>query len=133
MHIHDVDLTDDHSVSAALASTDYAAASMGSFSVVETTDTTGTGTGGVMSHIALHTEANLYVGKVPRAIELPASYKGVSGSVRESMVAMMIGFRAGREDELRREHVAHELVRARDVATETRVPRNSRGVRQQLV
>ena len=45
----DVDLTDDHSVSAALASTDYAAASMGSFSVVETTDTTGTGTGGVMS------------------------------------------------------------------------------------
>ena len=44
----DVDLTDDHLVSEVLKSTDYST-SMGSFSVVETTDTTGTGTGGVVS------------------------------------------------------------------------------------
>ena len=44
----DVDLTDDHLVSEVLKSTDYGT-SMGSFSVVETTDTTGTGTGGVVS------------------------------------------------------------------------------------
>jgi len=41
----DADLSDDHSVSAALASSDNAT-SMGTFSVVETADTTGTGTGG---------------------------------------------------------------------------------------
>ena len=44
----DVDLTDDHLVSEVLKSTNYGT-SMGSFSVVETTDTTGTGTGGVVS------------------------------------------------------------------------------------
>ena len=44
----DVDLTDDHLVSEVLKSTDYST-SMGSFSVVETTDTTGSGTGGVVS------------------------------------------------------------------------------------
>ena len=43
----DVDLSDDHSVSEVLKSTDYTT-SMGSFSVVETTDTTGSGTGGVV-------------------------------------------------------------------------------------
>jgi large repetitive protein len=45
----DVDLTDNHVVTAAFASTNYtdSAARMGNFSVVETADTTGTGTGGV--------------------------------------------------------------------------------------
>jgi len=58
---------------------------------------TNPGTGGVMSHIALHTEANLYVGKVPSSVELPSSYKEVSSTVRETTGAMMIGFRAGRD------------------------------------
>ena len=42
MDFTDVDLTDDHLVSEVLKSTDYGT-SMGSFSVVETTDTTGYG------------------------------------------------------------------------------------------
>ncbi len=44
----DVDLTDDHVVSSALQSTDYTS-SMGTFTAVETADTTGSGSGGVVS------------------------------------------------------------------------------------
>ncbi len=48
MDFTDVDLTDDHVASSALESTDYTS-SMGTFTAVETADTTGSGSGGVES------------------------------------------------------------------------------------
>ncbi|MBW2460169.1 MAG: ion transporter [Deltaproteobacteria bacterium] len=54
---------------------------------------TNPGTGGVVSQIALHGEANFYVGQVPGSLDLPLSYGEISTSVREQTGALVIGFR----------------------------------------
>jgi Trk K+ transport system NAD-binding subunit len=54
---------------------------------------TNPGTGGVVSQIAVHSEANVYVGRVPEAIELPTTYGELSTGVRDATGALVIGFR----------------------------------------
>src|SRR5262249_56160457 len=55
----DADLTDVHLVSAAFKSTDYALGQLGSLTAVKTTDTTGSGTGGLLTWTFTATDAAL--------------------------------------------------------------------------
>src|SRR5262249_23694920 len=55
----DVNLTDVHLVSAAFKSTDYALGQLGSLTAVKTTDTTGSGTGGLLTWTFTATDAAL--------------------------------------------------------------------------
>src|SRR5215472_7210002 len=55
----DADLTDVHLVSAAFKSTDYALGQLGSLTAVTTTDTTGSGTGGLLTWTFTATDAAL--------------------------------------------------------------------------
>src|SRR5262249_2358698 len=55
----DADLTDVHLVSAVFKSTDYAGGQLGSLTAVKTTDTTGSGTGGLLTWTFTATDAAL--------------------------------------------------------------------------
>ncbi len=59
---------------------------------------TNPGTGGLIAQIALHTEASIYVGQVPDALELPTSYADVAAHVRKTTGALVIGYRPSMSD-----------------------------------
>src|SRR5262249_57015167 len=56
----DADLTDVHLVSAAFKGTDYALGQLGSLTAVKTTDTTGSGTGGLLTSTFTATDSALH-------------------------------------------------------------------------
>ncbi len=59
---------------------------------------TNPGTGRMIARIALHSEANIYVGQLPADLELPTAYADVAAHIRKTTGALVIGYRESLEE-----------------------------------
>jgi len=90
----DVDLSDEHSVTSTLKSTDNSSTIFGTFTVVETTDTTGSGTGGAVgwTYTINNTAAQqLAAGQVVTEVYTITIDDGKGGSVTQDVTITIAG------------------------------------------